>query len=77
MQLKHCPYSLDIALERFYTGQTHTVPASFREKHSALAHFGETPVTTDLFAWFVQYNARQTIEADIKEAKQVFNLHRL
>jgi hypothetical protein len=69
MQLQHCPYPLDIALERFYTGQT--------QKHSALAHFGETPVTTDLPAWFGQYNARQTIEAGIQEAKQVFYLHRL
>ncbi len=69
LQLQHCPYPLDIALERFYTGKTH--------KHSALAHFGETPVTTDLPAWFGKYNARQTIEAGIKEAKQVFYLHRL
>lgn len=77
LQLQHCPYPLDIALERFYTGQTHTVPASFREKHSALAHFGVTPVTTDLIAWFGKYNARQTIEAGIKETKQVFYLNRL
>lgn len=69
MQLQHCPYPLDIALERFYTGQT--------QKHSALAHFGATPVTTDLPAWFGKYNARQTIEAGIKETKQVFYLHRL
>jgi len=69
LQLQHCPYPLDIALERFYTGQT--------LKHSALAHFGETAVTTDLPAWFGKYNARQTIEAGIKEAKQVFCLHRL
>jgi len=69
MRLQHCPYPLDIALERFYTGQT--------QKHSALAHFGETAVTTDLPTWFGQYNARQTIEAGIKEAKQVFYLHRL
>jgi len=69
MQLQHCPYPLDLALERFYTGQT--------QKHSALAHFGATAVTTDLPAWFGQYNARQTIEAGIKETKQVFYLHRL
>jgi hypothetical protein len=69
VQLQHCPYPLDIALERFYTGQ--------KQKHSALAHFGHTPVTTDLPAWFGKYNARQTIEAGIKEAKQVFYLHRL
>lgn len=69
LQLQHCPYPLDIALERFYTGQT--------LKHSALAHFGATAVTNDLPAWFGQYNARQTIEAGIKETKQVFYLHRL
>ena len=69
MQLQNCPYPLDIALERFYTGET--------QKHSALAHFGNTPVTTDLPAWFGKYNARQTIEAGIKETKQVFYLNRL
>jgi hypothetical protein len=69
LHLQHCPYPLDIALERFYTGQT--------LKHSALAHFGATAVTTNLPAWFGKYNARQTIEAGIKEAKQVFYLHRL
>jgi hypothetical protein len=69
MQLKNCAYPLDIALERFYTGKT--------QKHSALAHFGDTPVTIDLPAWFGEYNARRTIEAGIKETKQVFYLHRL
>ena len=69
LQLQHCPYPLDIALERFYTGQT--------QKHSALAHFGATPVMTDLLTWFGKYNARQTIEAGIKETKQVFYLHHL
>jgi hypothetical protein len=68
-QLQNCPYPLDIALERFYTGQT--------QKHSALAHFGDNPVTANLPAWFGKYNARQTIEAGIKETKQVFYLHRL
>jgi hypothetical protein len=69
MQLQNCAYPLDIALECFYTGKT--------QKHSALAHFGNTPVTTNLPAWFGKYNARQTIEAGIKETKQVFYLHRL
>ncbi len=69
VELQHCPYPLDVALERFYTGKT--------QKHSALAHFGDTPVTTDLPAWFDHYNARQTIEAGIKETKQVFHLNRL
>jgi hypothetical protein len=54
MQLKKCPYPLDVALERFYTGQT--------LKHSALLHFGTDPVTHNLAAWFQHYNGRQTIE---------------
>jgi hypothetical protein len=69
LELPHCPYPLDVALERFYTGKI--------QKHSALAHFGDTPVATDLPAWFNHYNARQTIEAGIKETKQVFHLNRL
>jgi hypothetical protein len=67
--LKGCPYPVDIALQRFYTGKT--------RKHSALLHFGADPVTQDLSGWFAQYNARQTIEAGIKENKQVFYLHHL
>lgn len=69
MQLKGCPYPLDVALERFYTGKT--------LKHSALFHFGEDPVTSDLSAWFVHYNGRQAIEAGIKESKQVFYLQHI
>jgi len=68
-QLKRCPYPVDVALEHFYTGKT--------RKHSALIHFGSDPVMQDLPAWFKQYNARQTIEAGIKESKQVFHLHRI
>lgn len=68
-QPENFPYTLDVALERFYTGET--------QKHSTLAHFGDTPVTANLPAWFGKYNARQTIEAGIKETKQVFYLHRL
>lgn len=69
LQLKGCPYPLDVALERFYTGKT--------LKHSALLHFGSDPVTQNLPAWFEHYNGRQTIEAGIKENKQVFYLHRI
>ena len=69
LQLKHCPYPLDVALERFYTGKT--------LKQSALFHFGSEPVTEQLPGWFKQYNGRQTIEAGIKESKQVFYLHHL
>lgn len=69
MQLKGCPYPLDVALERFYTGKP--------LKYSALLHFGADPVTHDLPAWFKHYNGRQTIEAGIKESKQVFCLHHI
>ncbi len=68
-QLNGCPYPLDVALERFHTGKT--------VRHSALLHFGNDTVTNDLSAWFAHYNGRQTIEAGIKEGKQVFHLHRI
>ena len=69
MTFKHCPYPLDVGLERFYTGQ--------KLKHSALLHFGDDPVTENLPEWFKHYNGRQTIEAGIKEGKCVFHLHRI
>ncbi|MBN1887557.1 MAG: hypothetical protein JW850_06190, partial [Thermoflexales bacterium] len=67
--LTRCPYPLDVGLERFYTGPT--------LKHSALLHFGDDPVTENPPTWFKHYNARQTIEAGIKEGKGVFYLHRI
>lgn len=69
LSLKKCPYPLDVALERFYTGKT--------RKHSALFHHGADPVTQHLPEWFQRYNGRQTIEAGIKESKQVFCLHHI
>jgi hypothetical protein len=69
LQLKKCPYPLDVALERFYTGKS--------LKHSALFHFGADRVTQDLPGWFQKYNGRQIIEAGIKESKQVFYLHHI
>ena len=63
------PYPLDVALERFWVGD--------KLKHATLVHFGSDPVTTDLSAWFKRYNARQTIEAGIKEGKGVFEMHHL
>lgn len=68
-QLKGCPYPVDIALERFYTGKT--------LRYGVLLHFGTDRVTADLPAWFAYYNARQTIEAGIKEGKGVFQMHYL
>lgn len=67
--LKDCPYPLDVALERFHTGKT--------LRHSALFHFGSDLVTENPPAWFEHYNHRQTIEAGIKESKQVFYLHHI
>jgi hypothetical protein len=68
-QFKGSPYPVDIALERFYTGKT--------LHDGALLHFGADRVTADLPAWFAYYNARQTIEAGIKEGKGVFQMHYL
>jgi hypothetical protein len=69
LHLTNCPYPLDVALERFYTGKT--------LKQSALFHFGAQRVTEQLPGWFQQYNGRQTTLAGIKESKQVFSLHHL
>ena len=69
MQVKDFPYPLDLALERFHTGNT--------QQLGVLLHYGQDPVTTDLSGWFTTYNGRQTIEAGIKEGKQVFQMHHL
>jgi hypothetical protein len=69
MEVQDFPYPLDIALERFYTGD--------RPRLSVLLHYGQDPVTANLSAWFQTYNGRQTIEAGIKEGKQVFQMHHL
>jgi hypothetical protein len=61
------PYPLDVALERFHTGQT--------QRYTALIHYGSDAVTTDLPGWFQHYNARQLIEAGIKEGKNIFAMH--
>jgi len=64
--IKNCPYPLDLALERFYTGDT--------VRHSTLLHYGQDEVSHDLAGWFAFYNGRQTIEAGIKECKSVFQI---
>lgn len=68
-QLKGCPYPLNVALERFYTGK--------KIRYGALFHFGADEVTEELRAWFNTYNRRQIIEAGVKEGKHVFHLHRI
>jgi hypothetical protein len=69
MPVGGCPYALDVALERFHTGD--------KEEYSTLLHYGDAPVRTDLCGWFHQYNRRQTIEAGIKEGKSVFQMRHL
>jgi hypothetical protein len=69
MEVRNFPYSLDVALERFYTGET--------QRLGVLLHYGQDAVTADLPGWFRGYNGRQTIEAGIKEGKQVFQMHHL
>jgi len=67
--ITNCPYPLDIALERFQTGD--------KKRHGVLLHHGEERVTADLAGWFTFYNGRQTIEAGIKEGKNVFQMHHM
>lgn len=69
LEVRDCPYPLDGALERFYTGAT--------VRYGSLVHYGSDPVLCDLAAWFAEYNGRQTIEAGIKEGKGVFQMHHL
>lgn len=69
LSLDFCPYPLDVGLERFQTGP--------QQRYATLLHYGDDAVTTDLPAWFARYNARQTIEAGVKEGKHVFQMHHL
>ena len=68
-QITNCPYPLDVALERFHTGD--------QVQYSVLLHYGDEPVMENLPSWFTFYNGRQTIEAGIKEGKNVFQMHHL
>jgi len=63
------PYPLDLGALRFWQGNSY--------RNSALLHFGQQDVNADLPAWFLDYNARQLIEAGNKEAKQVFEIRHL
>ena len=62
-------YPANLALARYQTGPT--------QRHSVLIHFGDEHVVTALDGWFHHYNGRQTIEAGIKEGKNVFQMHHL
>jgi len=67
--LKQFCYPLDFGLERFTDDE--------RVKFGTLLHFGIDPVAAQPQLWFSTYNQRQTIEAGIKEGKQVFYLNHL
>jgi hypothetical protein len=67
--ITNCPYPLNLALERFQAGD--------RKRYGVLLHYGEEQVTADLGGWFTFYNGRQTIEAGVKEGKNVFQMHHL
>jgi hypothetical protein len=60
-----CPYPLQAMLVRYH------LPHKFR--FTTLFYYADCPPPT-LSAWFKLYNARQTIEAGIKEEKSVFTL---
>lgn len=62
-------YPMDVALAHYHTGDT--------VRRAVLLHYGRQEVTADLKAWFHTYNGRQTIEAGIKEGKNVFQMHHL
>jgi hypothetical protein len=58
-----------VAVERFHTPE--------QVKHSALLAYRDDGRELTLRAWFAFYNARQTIEAGIKESNVVFQMHPL
>jgi hypothetical protein len=70
LEVEDFPYPLDLALERFHTGK--------KLKYMGLLHFGEDRGrVSDPKDWFNFYNARQTIEAGIKEGKGTFGMRYL
>jgi hypothetical protein len=67
--IANCPYPLHLALERFHT------PTGL--KHSTLIAYRDNDQQLALSVWFDFYNARQLIEAGIKETNVVFKMHPL
>jgi len=63
------PYLLDVLVKRTQTAQGVT--------HSTFLHYGQDRVVDDVPGWVSRYNGRQTIEAGIKEGKNVFQMHHL
>jgi hypothetical protein len=68
-QITNCPYPLTVALERFHTPQG--------LKHSTLTAYRDDGQCLTVSAWFNFYNARQIIEAGVKETNVVFKMHPL
>ena len=66
--LTDCPYAVEVLLVRYQ------VPAG--QRWTALLYYDETPPPDCLSLWFDLYNARQIMEAGIKEQKGVFTLRR-
>ncbi len=68
-ELPNFPYPVQVAVARFKD------PPHL--KHNALVYFGPLPLCEQPQVWYSFYNERQSIEAGIKEHKQVFFLHRI
>ena len=66
--LTDCPYPLEVLLVRYQ------LPTESR--YTTLLYYDDMPPPTDLGAWFHMYNARQIMEAGIKEQKGVFTMRR-
>jgi len=66
-RLHDCPYPLTAGVERFHTPE--------ELKHSALLTYRDDGQELPLPVWFDFYNARQIIEAGIKEGNVVFQMH--
>jgi len=64
------PYPLDVLVRR------RTQPGQ-AVAHSTFLHYGQDRVVDDVPGWLTHYNGRQTIEAGIKEGKNVFQMHHL
>jgi hypothetical protein len=66
--LNDCPYAVEVLLVRYQ------FPAG--QRWTALLYYDETPPPACLRLWFDLYNARQIMEAGIKEQKGVFTMRR-
>jgi len=58
-----------VTLERFHVGD--------KLRYSVLLHYDDEKGMANPSDWFSFYNGRQTIEAGIKEGKNVFQMHHL